>query len=613
MAIAARHKTALNYAKAGLPVFPCHPGTKKPATPHGFRDATTNVAQINEWWSKADYNVAICPEDCGWAVIDTEADASPEFIAKLPETFTVATPRGGRHFYYEGSLPSSVQKLGPRIDTRGQGGYVLVPPSVVNGNSYRVINAAEIGELPTWVQLPDKIKPVAESPAFILDDPRNIARAITHLKRLPTVQEKSGADAATYRVACDLRDLGLSGDKAFELMLEHYKCEPKDARYNGFIQTKIQNAYEYATNAVGAHAAQLKNSPAVQAAQAAQTQSRIVSKWASEIRPEKLDWMWHHRFPRGKLSLLAGDAKLGKTTVLLDMAARISRGRDWPDGAKSTLGEVIYFSAEDDPADTLIPRLMAVDADLTKIRLVECVRKLDDDGLKTFDLAADMAELDKLLNEMPNTRLVVFDPISSYFGRADTYRNSEVRSILEPLVRVAMNHRIAIIGNTHLAKNSKDKKASHRVMDSVAITATVRAGYMVVADADDARRRLFLPLNGNLGPPVDGLSFVIDSKFVNGEGVVGSFAKWDTSAVTTTIEEAVQQEDAARTNPSPQLDEACEFLKSFLGEGQKQSIEVWHGAEAAGLKIPTVKRAIKKLGVISEKKSLAAGWLMRLP
>jgi hypothetical protein len=374
------------------------------------------------------------------------------------------------------------------------------------------------------------------------------------------------------------------------------------------LQTKIQNAYEYATNAAGAHAAQLKNCPAITDAA---SESGLVDDWASEIAPLNTEWLWPQRFPLAMVSLLAGDAKLGKTTVLLDMAARITTGRDWPDGSgKAPKGRVVYFSGEDDPARTLVPRLMAAGADLTAVLIIKCART-EDGQLKTFDLTADLGKLAKRLAEISNVRLVVFDPISSYFGKTDTFRNSEVRSVLEPVARVASDHNITVIGNTHLGKSTKGA-ASKRVLDSVAFTATARAGYMVTKDPSDPRRRLFLPLDGNLGPPVDGLAFRIEAKFVSGDDITGSFVKWEQGAVTETADEIMaQQDDAAKM--SPELKEACEFLRAFLANSPKQSIEVWEAAKTNGLAIRTVKRAIKVLGIVSMKRDMTAGWWMRLP
>src|SRR4051812_15607243 len=125
-----RHTAALAFAASGIPVFPCQVNGKKPLPgSNGFQDATTDIKMINYWWAQADYNVAIEPERAGWAVVDTDSEEGLQRWTEMrlsgdrdaTPTYSVRTPRGGFHFYYEGSLPSSVQKLGPKIDTRGRG------------------------------------------------------------------------------------------------------------------------------------------------------------------------------------------------------------------------------------------------------------------------------------------------------------------------------------------------------------------------------------------------------------------------------------------------------------------------------------------------------------
>src|SRR5208282_2627980 len=120
-------------AAAGIPVFPCIEGGKKPATSHGHKDATTDVEQIKAWAeSNPNYNIGTCPELAGLAVIDADlAKPNCEFkdlVLELPDTRVIRTPSGGEHHYFLGSLPPSAGKLGRAIDTRGRHSYVLLPP-----------------------------------------------------------------------------------------------------------------------------------------------------------------------------------------------------------------------------------------------------------------------------------------------------------------------------------------------------------------------------------------------------------------------------------------------------------------------------------------------------
>lgn len=138
-----RHKAALEYARNDIPVFPVEVGGKRPVTPHGFKDRTTDIDQINAWWGHADYNLALVPDDLGCYVIDIDGSIGAATWAKLcaenggaPKTITIKTPGGGWHLYFAGSLHPSVSKLGEGIDIRSQGSYVLVPPSIIDGKEY---------------------------------------------------------------------------------------------------------------------------------------------------------------------------------------------------------------------------------------------------------------------------------------------------------------------------------------------------------------------------------------------------------------------------------------------------------------------------------------------
>src|SRR5262249_20314894 len=143
----AMRAAALGYAKLGHRVFPCWPGQKEPMTTHGCKDATTDQAQIEQWWSAwPDANIGLAPGD-DLAVIDIDVKEGKDgkatlwqHLAKhgpLPATAMQITPTGGWHFFFRtprpvrniADRPDSPSPLGNGIDSRGSGGYVLAAPS----------------------------------------------------------------------------------------------------------------------------------------------------------------------------------------------------------------------------------------------------------------------------------------------------------------------------------------------------------------------------------------------------------------------------------------------------------------------------------------------------
>jgi putative DNA primase/helicase len=112
---------------------------------------------------------------------------------------------------------------------------------------------------------------------------------------------------------------------------------------------------------------------------------------ASGIKPEPISWLWRHWLARGKMHIIAGQPGTGKTTLAMKMAATVSAGSHWPEGTKATKGNVIIWSGEDDPADTLVPRLEASGADLNRIFFageMSCGKERRD-----FDPAKDITAL----------------------------------------------------------------------------------------------------------------------------------------------------------------------------------------------------------------------------
>ena len=160
----------------------------------------------------------------------------------------------------------------------------------------------------------------------------------------------------------------------------------------------------------------------------------LISHRASDIQPERLEWVWPGRIARGKVALLGGPPGLGKSQVTANIAAIVSSGGEWPCAeGRAPQGGVLILSAEDGIADTIVPRLIAAAADLEQVRIIAAATRPDGTGRRTFSLKTDVDLLETLAQENGSVRLIIIDPISAYMGGADGNGNVETREVLEPL------------------------------------------------------------------------------------------------------------------------------------------------------------------------------------
>jgi hypothetical protein len=322
------------------------------------------------------------------------------------------------------------------------------------------------------------------------------------------------------------------------------------------------------------------------------------------VQPEPITWLWPGRVPIGKLTLFAGDPGRGKSLLTIDMAARLSRGSAWPDTPEhSPVGSTIFVSAEDDPADTIRPRLDAAGADCSRVAILEAVECGGPDPSKpsarTFSLERDMLALEAAVGQMAECRLVVIDPISAYCGATDSHRNTDVRGLLAPLAELAQRLRVAIVCVTHLNKSAGP--AMYRSMGSLAFVAAARAVWAVTDDPNDKNTRLVLPVKCNLAPDLTGLSYRVVTAD-NGAPCVA----WSDAPVTMTIDDAL---DANRDEDrrGGERREAKEWLQQVLGDGPMPATDIKQLARQEGPAWGTVRRAKEELGINVFRDGFGAG------
>lgn len=226
---------ALNLAKAGFSVFPLKPKTKdRPAIKEWPQKATTDLAQIRQWWGLSSKNIGIACQD-KFIILDVDNKsgkngfpALKELIKQgLPKTFTVQTPSNGIHLYFKhpGEFIKSTVNHWDGIDIRGNGGYGAAPGSVTPNGEYKLIHAVPPVELPKQFQLPTKEykKPAADdsTSSLILD-------SVSQYSEIPPIVKFGERDDFLFKSACSWRERGYARNHAEILMRElHSKCEQK--------------------------------------------------------------------------------------------------------------------------------------------------------------------------------------------------------------------------------------------------------------------------------------------------------------------------------------------------------------------------------------------------
>jgi putative DNA primase/helicase len=236
----------------------------------------------------------------------------------------------------------------------------------------------------------------------------------------------------------------------------------------------------------------------------------VVTVCLADVVAVPVEWLWPDRVPLGKLTLLAGEAKLGKSFLTMDFIARVSAGLEIPCGGGECMprGSVVLLSAEDDLADTIKPRLIACGADFEKVHALTTIR-MPNGRFGPFNLSY-VPHLERAILRAGDCRLVVIDPVPHYVGNGtDDHKNAQTPPAPGAPQGPGEPAPVAVLMVTHLNKGN-GTKALNRVTGSGAYTALARSNWLVVKDKDDPKRRLFLSAGTNLVEEPSGLAYRID-------------------------------------------------------------------------------------------------------
>ncbi len=335
---------------------------------------------------------------------------------------------------------------------------------------------------------------------------------------------------------------------------------------------------------------------------------------ATTLDPEPIKWLWSEWLALGKLHIMAGAPGQGKTTINLAFAATVSAGGRWPDGSRCEPGNVLIWSGEDDPTDTLLPRLVAMGANTARVYFVGGAR-INGESL-AFDPARDMAHLIVAAERVGGCRLLIVDPVVSAVT-GDSHKNTEVRRALQPLVDLGASLGCAVVGISHFSKGSGGRDPTERVVGSVAFGAVARVVLVaakVKSDDEGKERRILARSKSNIGPDSGGFDYDIDQIELDAyPGILASRITWG-AAVEGSAREllAAADDDAPEDDDEPEHDVDA-FLRELLKDGTPvPSKSIRSAAREVNYSWSTVHRASKRIGVRIKKDGMAGGWYWTL-
>lgn len=336
---------------------------------------------------------------------------------------------------------------------------------------------------------------------------------------------------------------------------------------------------------------------------------------ASDVIPEPISWLWNGWLAAGKMHVFGGAPGTGKTTISMGLAATVTTGGRWPDGTRSSAGNVVIWSGEDDPVDTLVPRLSLSGADLTKVYFIADIREGNE--RRSFDPARDMEPLRRKLAEIGGVRLLIVDPVVSAIA-GDSHKNAEVRRGLQPLVDLAGSMRCALLGITHFSKGTGGRDPVERLTGSLAFGALARVVLVAAKhqeEGEDGRTvRLFCRAKSNIGPDDGGFEYDLhQAELKTHPGIFASSVLWG-EAVEGAARELLATADATGDDgEGGTLADAKRFLGDLLADGPMRAGEIFKDADQAGYSKRSIQRAANAIKIERHKNGMKGGWTWRLP
>lgn len=486
-----RLAVATKLAERGLRLFPLRPNSKLSSIKDWQAKATLDPEQLARWFGKGERNIGVSTSDL--IVIDTdEKDGRGGYdnlrelagagAADLDNTFSTISPTGSRHFYFTGSpVANSAGKLAGGVDVRSKGGLVVAPGSTIDGVPYRVVKDAAIAPIPQWlvnaISAAYTARPErTELPAAMeLDTDIAVDQALAYLADAPASIQGQGGNDNAYKVACNLRDIGVSDGVALDLMdlLSSWneRCCPPWERDE--LETVIGHAYSYAENSPGVASVALDFDeitdwvpPGGEATPANDNPAPGIHRGGLRFRSlDELDadtgtareYIVKGVLARGDVACIFGKPGVGKSLIAPYLALKVARG-ERAFGRRTRKGPVFYVAAEDAAG-------MAARAKALRQRYGDAPDFILVDGVS--DLKSEKGrDFKRLMAEVQERRpsMIVIDTLATAFPSLEE-NSAEAMSGVVSVGRALAGSGAAVVFIHHDTKSGGDTPRGHSLFN----------------------------------------------------------------------------------------------------------------------------------------------------